>query len=163
MAVPELELRVLTKSDGRDVLGWHYSGPYAAYDIPADSHEEALEAFLDPANAYHVMVDASGEVWAVCCFGPDARVPGGDYQEQALDIGLGLRPDLTGLGLGSACVRTAVAHARGVPGARLLRVTIAAWNKRAQKVWERAGFRQAYRFVRSVGEPVEFVQMVLGV
>jgi hypothetical protein len=44
---------------------------------------------------------SAGEVGQIgfCCFGPDAQLRGGDYHEPALDVGLGLRPDLVGKGL----------------------------------------------------------------
>ena len=57
-------------------------------------------------------------------FGPDGRVPGWDYDETALDTGGGLRPSLTGQGLGRAVISAgldfgrAPLRARGLPGHR---------------------------------------------
>lgn len=93
---------------------------------------------------------------AFCCFGADAQVPGGDYSKHALDIGLGLRPDLTGLGHGLDYVRTVIEFGimRFKPG--ILRATIASFNLRAQKVWIASGFRECQRFERE-SDDLEFV------
>jgi len=45
---------------------------------------------------YVAVLDARDEMIAFRCFGPEARVLGGAYFEDALDMGGGLRPDLTG-------------------------------------------------------------------
>ena len=47
-----------------------------------------------------------------CSFGIDAQVPGGDYSAQALDVGLGLRPDHTGQGLGVTFLGAILAFAQ---------------------------------------------------
>jgi ribosomal-protein-alanine N-acetyltransferase len=82
-----------------------------------------------------------------CTFGQDARVPGGDYAASALDIGLGVRPDLTGKGHGTEIVTAVVDFAMRTFEPQRLRVTIAEWNTRAQRVWERNGFVPQSRFV----------------
>ena len=54
----------------------------------------------DPTNRYHgVTGEDHSQLIGFCCFGPDARVTGFAYDEDSLDIGAGLRPDLTGRGL----------------------------------------------------------------
>jgi ribosomal-protein-alanine N-acetyltransferase len=84
----------------RAVLVWRSQPPYDFYNAdPARLSQEAL-ALTDPAMGYYSVWDEVGELVAVRCFGPDARVPGGDYSAEALNTGGGLRPDLTGRGLG---------------------------------------------------------------
>ena len=138
----------MPETDARTVLDWQYEPPYHIYNIDPSNREEVVRFLVDPANCYYAMADTNGMLVAFSCFGEDARVPGGDYTLDALDIGLGIRPDLTGRGLGQGFVEAVVDFARAQFGAQVLRVTIAAFNERAQRVWRQAGFEQEARFVR---------------
>jgi RimJ/RimL family protein N-acetyltransferase len=128
------------------MLNWRYEPPYDVYDFHADDVEALVKFFLDPQYAYHAILTAKGELVAFCCFGMDARVPGGDYCAEALDVGLGVRPDRTGQGWGGIYVQAVLDFARREYAPALFRVTIAEFNLRAQRVWERAGFRRMQRF-----------------
>ncbi|MEJ2209990.1 MAG: GNAT family protein [Anaerolineae bacterium] len=125
--------------------------------------EALVRAFLEPGNAYYAICNGEGELVAYCCFGPDARGPGGDYGPaaggQALDVGLGVRPDLTGQGRGGEYVQAVLDFARHCWSPAALRVTVAEFNQRAQRVWEKAGFRQVQRFGRTA-DGMPFVVLV---
>lgn len=57
---------------------------------------------LDPERrqSYYAAL-SKDELVGFFSFGAEAQVPGGDYDNaKALDIGLGMRPDLTGKSLG---------------------------------------------------------------
>jgi RimJ/RimL family protein N-acetyltransferase len=138
----------MREKDARAVLDWQYEPPYHIYNIDPSGREEVARFLVDPANRYYAMADTDGMLVGFSCFGEDARVPGGDYTLDAVDIGLGVRPDLTGRGLGQGFVEAVIEFAHARFGARALRVTIAAFNERAQRVWRRAGFRWVARFVR---------------
>lgn len=62
------------------------------------------------------------------------------------EIGLGLRPDLTGKGFGLRFVEAGVDYAATVLGATEFALAVAAFNRRAITVYERAGFRQVKRY-----------------
>jgi RimJ/RimL family protein N-acetyltransferase len=146
----EFRFAPITASEARAIVGWRYEGPFAAYDCPPDEAEATLRLMLEPTNRYDAARDAGGELVGYCCFGADARVPGGDYaDETALDVGLGLRPDLTGRGLGAAFVEAIAAFARTQFQCRHLRLTVAAWNRRAIRAYEKAGFTQTHAFARN--------------
>jgi ribosomal-protein-alanine N-acetyltransferase len=62
------------------------------------------------------------------------------------EIGLGLRPDLTGHGLGESFFRTCLRFASAALGAHSYTLVVAAFNHRAITVYERAGFQEVERF-----------------
>lgn len=144
-----LTFRPMDEASARAILTWRYEAPYDLYNLEPGDVEEAVQFFLDPQNGYQSMADEQGELVAYCCFGLDARVSGGDYDAPALDIGLGVRPDRTGQGRGLEYVRAVLGLAQRTVAPDTLRVTVAEFNKRAQKVWWQAGFRPVQRFVRS--------------
>lgn len=137
-----IELRPAAEEDVRTFITWRYPPPYDGYNITGDP-DELVTYFLLPSVGCHVLVEA-GELIGFCTFGADAQVPGGDYHQNHLDIGLGIRPDLTGRGRGRRYVASVVAHA--LERAPTLRVTIAEPNRRAAKVWEANGFRRSQLF-----------------
>jgi [ribosomal protein S18]-alanine N-acetyltransferase len=90
--------RKMTAIQAREILMWRYTGLYAAYNIDEAMLEEGIAVMLDPRNAYHAIYDGT-MLAGFCCFGEDAQVLGGDYSlPDTLDIGLGMRPELTGKG-----------------------------------------------------------------
>jgi RimJ/RimL family protein N-acetyltransferase len=141
----------MDEEHARAILEWRYESPYAFYNASAEDLEKDLAVLLNPSNAFYYVCDERGELVANCCFGPEARVPGGDYSGEALDIGGGMRPDLTGLGMGSTLLEAILNFARSTFGTRVFRETIAAWNHRALKMSEKAGFHPVQRFVKEDG------------
>jgi [ribosomal protein S18]-alanine N-acetyltransferase len=140
-------IRSMSEPQARAVLSWQYEAPYDVYSVEPEDLELALVDLLDPENGYYSVHDERGELVGFCCFGPDARVPGGSYTEPALDVGLGLRPDLTGQGMGLDLLTAALDFARRHYAPVSFRTTIAAFNQRSIHVHEKAGFvaRQSFR------------------
>lgn len=159
-----LVIRPLMLAEALAIGAWRYPAPYAVYDGHADP--ETLAELLDPANPYYaVLAGPDRDLWGYFCFGPPARV-GGDrfaalYTPDALDVGLGLRPDLTGRGLGLDFLQTGLAFARERFAPARFRLTVAAFNRRALAVYERAGFRATRTFTVEDGAVHrEFVVML---
>ena len=103
------------------------------------------------ADGYRVVDTDSVGLVACVGLGPDGRVRGGDYSVNApstVDIGLALRPDLTGQGRGRALVAQVAGFALSQHPGLDQRVTIAAFNSRAIRVWTQAGFVEESCFVR---------------
>jgi len=133
--------RPLNENNAQTILHWHYEAPYDIYNLESSDSENILRYLLDPQNAFHAIYGQQGHLEAYCSFGPDGQVSGGDYSTPALDIGLGVRPDLTGQGRGSEYVNAVIDFALHTYRPDRLRVTIAAFNRRALRVWEKAGFQ----------------------
>ena len=138
----------MTAAYARLLLSWQYPEPYALYNLSSSDAAAAMQFFTDPSNAYYAVIDAQGELIAYRCFGADAQVVGGYYPEDALDTGGGMRPDLTGQGLGLPVLLAGLAFGRQMFGPPAFRVTVAAFNQRALKVVARAGFEPIQQFTR---------------
>jgi [ribosomal protein S18]-alanine N-acetyltransferase len=155
----EIAYRPVDEKSAREFLGWQYEPPYDIYNCPPDELDEAVEYNIDPANNVYAMFDQNGELVGYCSYGKDAQVPGGDYSEGALDIGLMIKPELTGQGLGAAFVSKVIRNGVEKYAPRKLRVTVAAFNKRAIHVWKQHRFQQTQVFKRS-RDGMEFIIMM---
>ena len=148
---PLYAFRPMSDKAARKVAAWRYEPPYDFYDVANDP--EDLQELLDPEkrrNYFAAYSDAEDGPMGFFCFGAEARVPGGDYGDgEDLDVGLGLRPDLTGKGLGLPFLLAGHEFARDrfAPGG--FRLSVATFNGRAIRVYERAGFRRASVFTRT--------------
>jgi RimJ/RimL family protein N-acetyltransferase len=139
-----LRFKPLSKLDALALMSWRYPSPYSAYDL--DSQEApVLDELLRPENRYHAMVRGD-EIIGFFCLGPDARIPGWNYDGSALDLGMGLRPDWTGHGEGYGCLTAVIAFVEKECPGMLLRATVLAWNQRALRLCQRAGFRPVAAF-----------------
>jgi ribosomal-protein-alanine N-acetyltransferase len=124
-------IRQMTQADAEEIAGWRYDPPYSFYDADADADD--LRLLLDPATreGRYFSADADGELVGFFEYKPRA---------EGLEIGLGLRPDLTGRGLGLAFVRAGMAYGREHFRPRRFILAVATFNTRAIRVYERAGF-----------------------
>lgn len=143
-------LKPMTPDDARAISRWRYPGLYSAYD----GDPASVNSLLEPRFRYHSVYDERGELAGYFCFGEDARVSAGRRlgvyeRESALDIGLGMRPDLTGRGLGEEFVRAGLRFAKETYSPPAFRLTVAAFNRRAIRVYERVGFEA----VQTFGDP----------
>ena len=151
--------RLLDENSARMILNWQYEPPSDLYNLASSNPEDTLRYLLDPQNAFFGIYGPAGHLEGYCSFGPDGQVPGGDYSTPALDICLGVRPDLTGRGRGSDYVRAVIDFAYRTYRTNHLRVTIAAFNARARRVWEKAGFQVIQTF-QSEWTHIHFVIMI---
>ncbi|MGP1906752.1 GNAT family N-acetyltransferase [Metabacillus sp. JX24] len=141
-----------------DILGWRYEAPYDFYNMEVS--EENIHGML--THPYYAMKNRAGETAGFFCFGITAQVPSRYmsqiYSANMIDIGLGMNPRLTGKGQGSAFFAFILNQARaGFPNTPL-RLTVACFNERASRIYEKAGFKEAVRFEK---EGVTFKVMVL--
>lgn len=133
--------------DARQIVQWQYESPYDVYTIISDDMEEEVQYYTDPANGYYSLVQGA-ELIGFACYGNEGQVPGGDYSADILDVGIGIRPDLTGQGMGNYYAEAVFKFARIELKATALRTTIAEFNKRSQRVVEKAGFQRMEVFAK---------------
>jgi len=136
------------------VSNWHYDDVYSFYDMAAD--EDDLKMFMDTNNWHSIIKAVLNE--------DDELVGWASFytENDEFWLSLGLRPDLTGQGLGtefvSECVRYAISHYS--PTNDTIKLAVALFNQRAVKVYQRAGFVETSKTVRKthIGQ-LDFVEM----
>jgi len=160
--VVNIKISRMDEMAANEILSWRYDEPYTMYHLQDETAgQEVLTYLLSPDNLFYRLDDGEGQLIAFCSFGEDARVSGGDYAKPALDIGLGVRPQLTGHGLGKYIIAKVLAFAAEQFYTPNYRVTIAAFNQRAQKAWQANGFVQSQAFLRPFDQ-FPFVILVCG-
>jgi [ribosomal protein S18]-alanine N-acetyltransferase len=139
-------IKPLDAATAREMLSWRYAVPYDMYNIEVENLDTEIHYFTHPDNHYFAIFDTRHKLIGHCCFFREAQVPGGDYSRDALDIGIGMRPDWTGGGHGTVVAQAVMDYAIETYHPQALRATIAAWNERAQKVCLNNGFEMVDRF-----------------
>jgi RimJ/RimL family protein N-acetyltransferase len=136
----------MTGEYAAEIVTWRYPAPYDCYDMTRADPVGLAES----TSGFYALVDDGGLI-GFRSFGLDGRVPGGVYDSSALDTGGGLRPELTGRGLGRAAISTGLAFGAREFAPPAFRMTIAVFNVRAQKVVRSLGFDEVSRFTASTG------------
>ncbi|WP_029678855.1 GNAT family N-acetyltransferase [Bifidobacterium sp. 7101] len=129
------KIALLTQANANQIAReWHYSDTYSFYDMENDP--EDFEEIITPrlrANKYYQILDDKDELVGYFCL---ERL-----SEEKVEVGLGLRPDLTGLGLGLSFVKEIEAFIQNNFNYKLIIPSVASFNKRAIKVYQKAGFK----------------------
>ncbi|WP_414527837.1 GNAT family N-acetyltransferase [Nodularia chucula] len=154
-----LSIKYLDEANVREISGWNYDAPYDYYNLNPDEIEQNTHYFLNPQNNFYGIFEESRKFIGYCSFGEDGQVPGGDYSTPALDIGMGICPNLTGQGRGCYYVAAVLDFAQQMFDPPIVRVTIAAFNQRALQVWYRVGFHTVDNFEHQY-QGVPFVILV---
>jgi ribosomal-protein-alanine N-acetyltransferase len=136
------------------VSNWHYDDVYSFYDMAAD--EDELKIFMDTKNWENIIravLNENNELVGWASF----------YTENdEFWLSLGLRPDLTGQGLGeefvSECIRYAISGYKLTKHA--IKLAVALFNQRAIKAYQRVGFTETKKTIRDthIGQ-VDFIEM----
>jgi ribosomal-protein-alanine N-acetyltransferase len=129
--------RTIDEADVDTMLAWRYEPPYDRYD-PAgeDGYRHAIGS-----PTWFAAVDADDGSLAGFL---ECRVA-----EREVEIGLGLRPDLTGRGIGPPFVGALVAFIGERWAPEAVTLDVFPWNERAIRAYERAGFVRGEEYERT--------------
>jgi [ribosomal protein S18]-alanine N-acetyltransferase len=152
---PVMTVRALEQTDAEAVASWRYPGPWSVYDPRAGDDP------LTAAAGYAAVVDGDGALVGFMCVGQEARVPGLAGADGVVDIGVGMRPDLVGHGLGPEFGAAVLEHVRGRFGDRPLRAAVQSWNERSLRLARGLGFRPVgtHRCLQD-GQEVSYVLLI---
>ena len=140
-SVVRFTVRDFSEADASAIATWRYEPPYDVYngepEMDSGAWSDVWFAVDDSATAELVafleLHAASGEI----------------------EIGLGLRPDLTGRGLGCQLVDAALRFAHQRWHATRFTLDVLPWNERAIRAYEKAGFDRGDIYVRRFEEGTE--------
>jgi len=137
---------LMSEADAETIAAWEYEGPYRVYSADQESREAVKQEMLDRRSPHFAVRNETGDLVGFFAFGTSAEV-GGERGtpslfglDGCLTVGLGMDPHLTGKGLGLSFVEAGLALARKAYTPMSFRLFVLAWNKRAIRVYERAGF-----------------------
>lgn len=143
----------MTQDEAGTIAQWHYPEPYSFYDWTADPDD--LRELLEPerrGDAYWAVRGEGNELVGYFDFKQE--------DERTVEVGLGLRPDLTGRGLGASFLAAGLEFARERFAPARFVLSVATFNVRAITVYERAGFTPERIYLHSTnGREWEFLEM----
>jgi GNAT superfamily N-acetyltransferase len=145
VSVDPLELRHIRPAAAHIMQTWRYNGIMARYNIA--SGEATHQRLCQHDSGYWQVRDDQGSLYGFVIVGSHAQVAGGTYGTHAVDLQIGLRPDLVGQLRGNALCNAAVAHALAIYPDKTLRVSIPTQHASALAVWQRARFYPEYAFM----------------
>ncbi|USG68485.1 GNAT family N-acetyltransferase [Brevibacillus ruminantium] len=143
-----MHLTQMTEKDVNEIITWKYPEPYSFYDF--EDSEETIQELMD--GTYFAVHDESNQLIGFFCYGGNAQVPGGRKYglytgEHVLDIGLGMKPELTGQGEGFSFLEAGIRFAAQKYSPRFLRLSVASFNERAFRLYSKMGFTETASFL----------------
>jgi len=159
----ELNIKQMNYDEAKEISKWIYKDSYSIYSM--DESDDCINELLN--GQYFSVSDRENNLVGYYCFGESAQVPIGNQfgvydSKDFTDIGLGIKPDLCGQGLGFNFLNSGLDFARNKLWAKGFRLTVAAFNQRAIKVYQRIGFKKVNSFERiSESGKIEFLVMIL--
>lgn len=144
--------------EAQEIVRWRYDSPYSLYDMSDD--EEDIQELMD--GTYFSAKNLEDELIGFFCFGLNAQINAINKQvvycdQTALDIGLGLRPDLTGQGKGKDFLMAGIHFAQNQYTFQKLRLSVAAFNKRAISLYQNVGFVITVNLINKHNKEVFFL------
>lgn len=159
----KITIKSMNYEEAKQISKWIYKEPYSIYSMMES--DECINELLD--GSYFSVLDEKYELIGYYCFGDSAKVPAGNQYgvydlKDFTDIGLGIKPDLCGQGIGYDFLNAGLAFAKNKLSAEKFRLTVATFNERAIKVYEKLGFKKVNDFIRiSESGNTEFLVMSL--
>ena len=151
---PRHILRQMDDADANEVARWRHDPPYDFYDSTADPaellHQERRR------GVYFSVLDGENRLTGFFQFEKFEKF---ERRDGTVEVGLGLRPDLTGKGLGAGFVLSGLAFARARFSPQRFTLSVATFNERAIGAYERVGFQRGavYTHETDGGEEYEFL------
>lgn len=156
----EFVKKIKTREVAEKIANWEYKKPYDIYNINGD--EETIKEIIK--DEYY-LYSYNDNIIGFFCYGKSARVPNDNNyiykNENYLDIGIGMNPKLCGKGKGLDFFKKAVETAYEFYEKKKYRLTVAKFNKRAIKVYNKYGFVKEKEFKKNINSSsTNFITML---
>lgn len=154
-----LSERKMSSIDAKEISLWSYPKPYELYSF--DGSDEIITELL---GGEYKAVYSHEELFGYYCTSKSAQVPIKESVDfyaalAAVDFGLGMKPCNTAKGKGKEFVNFILSCVRRDFPNRVIRLTVASFNKRAIKVYSSLGFKKVHDFARPLNE-MKFMIMI---
>lgn len=145
---------IMTQEQAEDIaFNWHYDGDFSFYDMEAD--KEDLDELLDPEQRGNSTFAVTKENELVAFFSISK------VAYRMYEIGLGMRPDLTGQGSGLVFLKEGLRFVKSNYNPKKITLSVATFNQRAIKVYRKVGFTDVETFMQNTnGSTFEFLKMI---
>ena len=142
---PYFWIQPMSQDSANQIAAWTYPAPYDFYDMVAD--EEDLAQLLSEStreNTYFEVI-RNGALFGFATFYP---------KKDHLEIGLGMKPDQTGQGLGVNFYQAIEDYARKNFDCQVLQLSVASFNQRALALYQKVGYErvESYQQATNGGE-----------
>ncbi|MBF0709114.1 GNAT family N-acetyltransferase [Alkalihalobacillus hwajinpoensis] len=146
------QFKLISQEEVERIISWNYDGVYSFYNMDEDL--EDLKEFREDA--------ASNEnYWSV--YQRDHLIgffSFHEHEDNHIEIGLGMCPDNVGKGEGFSFLEAGLQKAVELYRPTSFGMAVAEFNKRAIKVYQRAGFQITHLFMQQTnGREFQFVEM----
>lgn len=149
----DYKFNIMTQKQAENIaFNGHYDGEYSFYDMEADM--EDLDDFLNPVTRGNTIFAVTNNDGLIAFLSVDK------VDDTIFEIGLGMRPDLTGRGRGLEFLKAAMDFVKSEFKAEKITLSVATFNQRAIKVYRKIGFKDKGTFMQDTnGSIFEFLKM----
>lgn len=133
----------LNEHHARQLQQWRYEHPYERYNFSDDPFER--QWLCHPKNGYWQFMDEHGTLFGFAVIGKHAQTAGIAYGDRsAVDVLIGLRPDLIGHHHGYDLALGSCQHAHHLYPHGYIRVSVPAAHRAALHIWQQLGLFPEY-------------------
>lgn len=153
----KLQFADFTEENAKEICTWQYEGEYHLYSCPAWSRacdkSWAITIAEKREKEFKSVVDEKNNLCGYVRF----RYI---HKDEEVIVGLGLKPDLCGHGVGSTLMEVIKEYCDEAYHGKKIVLEVRTFNKRAIRCYEKAGFKQKVMY--SLNTPIgcsDFIRM----
>lgn len=137
-----MELRVLSEAEAREVCTWRYEGIYSIYNL--SDWEVVVQ------NCWSLADEETRNDYFVSLWHEESLIGFGRIEpvNEVIQLGIGLKPELCGKGLGASAMCCLLEEARRRYPNQTIGLEVRRFNKRAIKCYESIGFRVSSTYMK---------------
>lgn len=132
----KLVIEKLTEERAKQACAWKYEGEYSVYNFTWEEAVEQNWSITVPEareSDFHAVTDEHGDLIGFFRMTKDGK--------EKIEIGLGLKPDYCGHGIGKDFVKLITQYTSDIYPGRRIYMEVRTFNKRAVKCYEACGYK----------------------